>query len=161
MPQVVQRFARAFIAGLVGAGVMSALTAVGRRRRIHIDFESMLGTILGGPPRPAQRRAGFAIQLLNGGLLAQPYAAALDRVPGVPGWAVGIALGLVHSLVAGAALGVAPAVHPEIPGRLPEPGPFYARQGQSAIALFVVAHAVYGAIVGTLCARRQRSDAAR
>jgi hypothetical protein len=32
---------------------------------VHIDFESMLGTILGGPPRPAQRRAGFAIQLLN------------------------------------------------------------------------------------------------
>lgn len=43
----------AFVAGVLGAAVMSLLTAVARRRGVQVDFESMLGTIAGGRPTPA------------------------------------------------------------------------------------------------------------
>jgi hypothetical protein len=148
----VARFGRAFVGGVIGAAAMSALTALARLRGVSVDFESMLGTMAGGAPTPGRRRAGLALQLINGGLLAQPYAAILDRAPHAPGWVLGAALGLVHSVAAGGFLAAVPAVHPEIPRRLPEPGPFYARRGTAAVALLVVIHLVYGAIVGAVYA---------
>jgi hypothetical protein len=146
---VVARFGRACLAGVLGAGAMSALTALARRRGVPVDFESMLGTLAGGAPTRARRRAGLALQLANGGLLAQAYALVLDRVP-ASGWFTGAALGLFHSLAAGGVLAAVPMVHPEVPRRLPEPGPFYARQGVAAAIVFVAVHVLYGAIVGVV-----------
>jgi hypothetical protein len=146
------RLGRAFMAGVLGAGAMSALTAVARRRGVDVDFESMLGTIAGGRPSPARRRVGFALQLVNGGLLAQLYAAVLDRTPQTPGWVIGAIVSLLHSLAAGGVLAAVPAMHPEVPRRLPKPGAFYAQRGPAAVALLVVGHVVYGAIVGAVYA---------
>jgi hypothetical protein len=109
---------------------------------------SAAGTVAGAPPTPARRRAGLAVQLVNGGLLALPYSAAFERLPRVPAWVLGAGLGVLHSLAAGAALAAVPAVHPEIPGRLPEPGPFFARQGRGAVAVLIATHVLYGAVVG-------------
>jgi hypothetical protein len=149
-------FRRAFVGGVLGAATMSALTALARRRGVPVDFEAMLGTIAGGAPTTARRRVGFGLQMVNGGLLAQPYGAVLDRAPDASGWAVGAGLGLLHSLAAGVLLGAVPAVHPEVPRRLPKPGPFYARQGFPAVALLVATHVLYGAIVGAVYAARPR-----
>jgi hypothetical protein len=149
---MIDGFGRAFIAGVLGATTMSAVTALARRRGVPVDFESLLGTMAGGAPTTLRRRVGFALQMLNGGLLAQPYGAVLDRAPPASGWTVGAGLGLLHSLAAGAVLSAVPAVHPEVPRRLPEPGAFYARQGLAAVALLVATHVLYGTIVGTVYA---------
>ena len=135
---------------------MSALTALARRRGVSVEFEAMLGTLAGGAPTAARRRAGLALQLVNGGLLAQPYAAILDRTPRASGWALGAALGLLHTLAAGAFLAAVPAIHPEVPRRLAEPGPFYARHGAAAVGLLLATHVIYGAIVGAVYAAAPR-----
>jgi hypothetical protein len=129
---------------------MSAVTAAGRRRGVAVDFETMLGTMRGGAPTDSKRRAGLAIQLMNGGLLAQPYAAIFDRMPTAPAWAVGAALGIAHTVAAGIMLAAVPAVHPEVPRRVPAPGPFYSRQGVAGVGLLLLTHIMYGAIVGAV-----------
>ena len=45
-------------------------------------------------------------------------------------------------------LGALPAIHPQVPERLIDPGPFMTSLGNGAALFFVLAHAVFGALVG-------------
>ncbi len=122
--------------------------------RMNIPF--MLGTMT-TPDRDRAKVAGFGLHFVNGLGFALVYEAAF-RGWGRAGWWRGAAIGLVHSLfvlVAGMAL--LPEIHPRMaseqhgptPTRQLEPPGFLAlNYGPQTPISVVLAHLVYGAMLG-------------
>jgi hypothetical protein len=59
--------------------------------------------------------------------------------------------------IAGVAMAMIPLVHPMIPEQMPPPGAFMANMGTVGVALLLVEHLMYGAIVGGLYGPVQHS----
>lgn len=136
----------AFGAGVLGAGAM-AVASRGAGTGVMTELERLLGAFPLSPRNPKAQTVGLGLQLVNGGLLAQLYAAAFDL--GVPaGWRSGLGLGLLHGAAAGLLMGAVPALHPYVPDPMPAPGAFMRRRGRAAVLTFLGLHGLYGAIVG-------------
>jgi hypothetical protein len=136
----------AFGAGVLGAGAMAAASRAAGTG-VMKELERLLGAFPLPPRDPRTQTVGLGLQLVNGGMLAQLYAAAFDLgVP--PGWRSGLGLGLLHGAAAGAFLGAVPALHPDVPDPMPAPGAFMRRRGPAAALTFLGLHGLYGAIVG-------------
>ena len=122
----------------------------------RIDLPLLLGTMF-TPDRERARLAGFGAHMLNGWLFAGIYAAAFERFRRATWW-FGAAIGLVHALfVLLAALPALPALHPRMASE--EQGPTVTRQleppgflalnyGYQTPVSVVLAHLIYGAILG-------------
>jgi hypothetical protein len=141
----------ALIGGVTGAAAMSAFTASARRSGSRLDFEALLGTADAKPLTAARWWTGFALQLLNGGLLAQAYAAAFWYLGRDPGWAGGAALGVAHGLASAPLLAATRRTHPGVRRHHVKPP---ARALDFAIA--IASHLVYGTIVGLALSRSAR-----
>lgn len=142
---------KAFLAGVIGAAVMSVILWAARNLMgIPAGIEMMLGTLVVPNAALTAWLVGFAIHLLLGGVLALVYAWAFENVTHRAGWIVGAGLGLVHAVISGLGMAVVPVIHPMIPERLPAPGAFMANLGVIGIVAEFALHAVYGAIVGGL-----------
>ena len=142
-----------FAATVVLTTILSASQGL-HLTRMNIPF--LLGTIF----RPGSRsaaRVGFLAHLINGWIFALIYIAAFHAWGGATWWR-GAAVGLVHSLfVLAAAMPVLPAFHPRMAlsdegptsvRRLEPPGFFAVHYGYRTPVSVVVAHLVYGAILG-------------
>jgi hypothetical protein len=140
---------------VLGALLVSMLTAAGRALGVEVGFEAMLGSMVTGMLGPASWLIGFAMHLLAGGVFGVVYATVLCRAGTVVDAGAGAAVGISHSLVAGLALLGAPAVHPAMPQPIPAPGAFMAAVGWPEVAMFVVAHLAYGVMVGTFGERHE------
>ncbi|MGH2559784.1 MAG: hypothetical protein ACRDJH_12020 [Thermomicrobiales bacterium] len=143
--------------GFVGTVVLTTLLAGSQAlglTRMNIPF--MLGTMV-TPDRDRAKLVGFGMHLVNGWLFAFIYAAAFqswDRAT----WWLGAATGLVHALfVLVAAMPLLPAMHPRMaseqhgptPTRQLEPPGFLALSyGERTPVSVVVAHLLYGGILG-------------
>lgn len=116
--------------------------------------------LLGAMFTPDRDRAlvvGIGVHLLNGWLFALVYVAAFGAA-GAAGVALGAAIGAVHGLFVGAAgLPALPAFHPRVARphagptterRLEPPGFMGRNYGWSTGAVLVVAHVVFGGLLG-------------
>lgn len=143
---------------LLGTGVMTAVMEAAQARgmtRMSLPF--MLGTMV-GRRRAAVRVSGVALHFLNGVGFASGYALVFHRFRRAD-WRIGAALGLLHgAVVLVAALPVVQEIHPRMADedQGPDPTPMLQPPGFMALnygvrtpAVTLVAHAVYGAIVGT------------
>jgi hypothetical protein len=154
---------RAILAGLVGGFVMTVLAWVVRQLGIDMNAEMMLGTMLVAPPSGTAWLIGFALHMMLSALIALAYAWGFEQLAHRSGVGIGLAFAVVHVIIAGVVMGMIPAMHPMIPGQMPPPGAFLANMGGTFVALFVVEHLLYGAVVGGMYGpvEHPRSDALR
>lgn len=155
------KYGQAFVAGVVAGMLVSAVSAAARAVGVPVNFELLLGTLLGHPPSLWTWLGGLAAHLLLAGLIGLGYGWAFETLSGRADWRVGLAFGLVHALVVGLLLWVLPVVHPLVAERIPAPGPFLAGAGAAGVLIEVVVHMMYGAVVGALYGPTRRySDTA-
>src|SRR5262249_21808217 len=122
--------------------------------RLSLPF--LIGTMFTGE-RPAANAAGAVFYMLGGWLFAFIYYFLFSEL-GRTGWGLGALIGVVHGLVLLAALApLMPYIHPrmatEYAGpssrrRLQPPGFFALHYGYRTPLTTLLAHALYGAILG-------------
>ena len=142
-----------FVATVVLTILLSGSQALGLTR-MNIPF--MLGTMT-TPNRDRAKLVGFGMHLVNGWLFAGLYAAAFRSWRRTTWW-LGALIGLVHGLfVLVAGMPLLPALHPRMaseqqgptPTRQLEPPGFLAlNYGKRTPISVILAHLVYGAILG-------------
>jgi hypothetical protein len=142
-----------FVATIVLTTLMSAAQGLGLSR-MSIPF--ILGAMV-TPDRDRAPMVGFLIHLTNGWAFAVVYALAFESW-GRATWWLGAGIGLVHALaVLIAVMPVLPGFHPRMaserrgpdPTRALEPPGFLAlHYGRGTPAATIIAHLVYGAILG-------------
>jgi hypothetical protein len=121
-----------------------------------MNLPYMLGTMV-TPDRDRAKLVGFGMHLVNGWLFAFLYAAAFESW-GRATWWLGAAIGLVHALfVLVAAMPLLPALHPRMASeqhgptptkQLEPPGVLALHYGDRTPISVVVAHLLYGGILG-------------
>lgn len=125
----------------------------------RMDIPFMLGTIF-TPDRDRAKWMGILVHLLNGWLFSLIYVAAF-KTSGIGGLGFGVLIGLVHvSFVLTAGMSLLPVIHPRMaterhgpdPTRVLEPPGFLAlHYGKQTPIASVLAHLVYGGILGFFC----------
>jgi len=147
------------LAGFSATIVLTTIIAVGQGfgfTRISIPF--LVGTIF-TPARDRAMVVGTALHFLNGLVFALFYALLFERL-GRATWWIGGGLGFVHAIfVLTIGMAVLPGLHPNMvseyfgptPNRLLQPPGFLAlNYGRGTPVVTLVAHVIYGAIVGAM-----------
>ena len=142
-----------FVGTVVLTGLMSASQGLGLSR---MSLPYMLGTMF-TPDRDRAKLVGFGVHLVNGWWLALVYAAAFQSWRRATWW-LGALTGLVHGLfVLLVVMPLLPGLHPRMaseqrgpePTRQLEPPGFLAlNYGRRTPLSVLLAHLVYGAILG-------------
>ena len=142
-----------FVGTILLTGLMSGSQGIGQTR---MSLPFMLGTML-TPDRDRAKLVGFVVHLLNGWWLAFIYAGAFQSWRRATWW-LGAAIGLVHGLfVLLVIMPLLPGFHPRMaseqrgpePTRQLEPPGFLAlNYGRRTPAVLLLAHLVYGAVLG-------------
>jgi uncharacterized membrane protein YagU involved in acid resistance len=122
--------------------------------RMNIPY--MLGTMF-TPDRDRAKAIGVLIHVINGWIFSLVYVAAF-HVWGGSAWWKGALIGLVHaSFVLTAAMAALPGMHPRMAGdtygptvvrQLEPPGFLALHYGRSTPISIVVAHVVFGIVLG-------------
>ena len=144
-----------FAATVALTTIMSVSHGVGLTR-MSIPF--LLGTML-TPNRDRALVVGIAFHVLNGWLFALLYAALLEAMNRTTWW-LGAGIGLVHALfVLAVGMPLLPGFHPRMVSeyygptpnrRLQPPGFLALNYGRRTPIVTIVAHVIYGAIIGGL-----------
>ena len=154
----------AVLGGFVGTLVLTtALTAASELRITRMDIPFLLGTAW-TQDRTRARVVGYALHFVIGLVFALGYYAVFVML-GRAGWALGAGLGLLHGLFAGTTLVnvLLPVVHPRMgtpfsaadtAPLLEPPGFLLLNYGRVTPIVTVLAHVVYGTIVGTFVGAR-------
>lgn len=145
------------LAGFAATIVLSTTMAAGQGlgfTRMSIPF--LVGTIF-TPARDRAMVVGFLVHSLNGLIFAVLYALIFDALENATWW-LGAGIGLVHALfVLTVGMTLLPGLHPHMvseyfgptPNRLLQPPGFLAlHYGRRTPIVTIVAHVLYGAIVG-------------
>ena len=142
-----------FVGTLVLTTLMAGSQALGLTR---MNLPYLLGTMVTSN-RDRAKSMGFGMHLINGWLFASLYAAAFQSWRRATWW-LGALIGLVHGLfVLVASDKVLPALHPRMaseeqgptPTRQLEPPGFLAlNYGRRTPLSIILAHLVYGSILG-------------
>ena len=153
-----------FVGTVVLTGLMSGSQALGLTR---MSLPFLLGTMF-TPDRDRAKLVGFGVHLINGWWLALIYAAAFQSWRRATWW-LGLGVGLVHvSFVLLVLMPLAPVLHPRMASeqrgpeptrQLEPPGPLGLNYGRRTPLSMLVAHLVYGCILGAFY-RLQPADAA-
>jgi hypothetical protein len=141
------------VATLFLTGLMSGSQNMGLTR---MNIPYMLGTMV-TPDRDRAKLAGSFLHFLNGWMFAFLYTAAFDSWRKA-GWWRGAAIGIVHALfVLAVGVPLLPALHPRMAGeeygpsptkQLEPPGFMALHYGPRTPISVVLAHVIYGAILG-------------
>ena len=145
---------------LFGLVATSGLTAVMIAAQLgglsRIDLPLLLGTLVTDDPDRA-RAAGFVVHLAVGQVFALFYVAGFAAL-GRSTWWLGALFGLAHAMVALTILvPLLPGVHPRMASEragpssrpvLEPPGLLALSYGRQTPAVTVLAHVVYGAVLG-------------
>jgi hypothetical protein len=141
-------------------GATVALTAIMLLAQLvglsRMDLPMMLGTMFAEDPDRA-RVVGFFIHLLNGQVFGLFYAAAFSLL-GLATWWLGALFGAFHGLAALMVIvPVLPGAHrrmaserggPRLDAVLEPPGLFALNYGRETPAVTLIAHVIYGAVLG-------------
>ena len=157
----------ALLWGLISTIVLTTLMSSSQGlglTRINIPY--LLGTMVTAD-RDRARLAGFGLHLLFGWLFAFLYAAVFQSWRRATWW-LGAGIGLTHALfVLVAGLPLLPAVHPRMANEQRGPTPTHQLEPPGFLALHyghqtpvsvVLAHLVYGAMLGTFYRPKQTLD---
>jgi hypothetical protein len=148
----------AVIGGLAGTLVLTTvLRAASELRLTRIDLPFLLGTAL-TVDRQKAKLLGYLLHFAFGSLFSLVYYVGFVGL-GRAGWLLGAGFGVIHGLFAGSALVniLLPVVHPrmgsplssvESAALLEAPGFMMLNYGRTTPIVSLVAHAMYGAIVG-------------
>jgi hypothetical protein len=143
--------------GFVATLVLTTLMAAGQGLRLtRMSLPYMLGTML-TPSRDRAKLAGFLLHLVNGWIFSLLYVAAFQSW-GRQGPGLGAAIGFVHAaFVLTVGMRIVPGLHPRMASetqgptvtrQLEPPGFLALNYGPQTPLLTVVAHVVFGAILG-------------
>ncbi|HEU5363281.1 MAG TPA: hypothetical protein VFU56_08040 [Gaiellaceae bacterium] len=148
----------ALAGGFAGTLVLTTVLRAGSELRLtRIDLPFLLGTAL-TEDRLRAKAAGYLLHFVFGLLFALVYYAIFSAI-GRSGWWLGAVFGLVHGLFAGSALVnvLLPVVHPRMgspetaahaTALLEPPGFMMRNYGIRTPLVSVLAHVLYGTIVG-------------
>jgi hypothetical protein len=148
----------ALAGGFVGTLVLTTLLrAASELKLTRIDLPFLLGTIVTADRKRAQA-LGYLLHFFFGFSFALGYLAIFTAI-GRSGWLAGAILGLLHGAFAGTALVnvLLPVVHPRMgdpstganeAALLESPGFMMLNYGAATPIAMLIAHVVYGAIVG-------------
>jgi hypothetical protein len=148
----------ALAGGFVGTLVLTTiLRAASELRLTRVDLPFLLGTIFTAD-RQRAKALGYALHFLAGFTFALIYYAVFSAI-GESGWLLGASFGLIHALFSATALVnlLLPLVHPRMgspvsaantTALLEPPGFLMLNYGPQTPIATIVAHVVYGAIVG-------------
>lgn len=149
--------------GLLATGVLTAVMIGAQMAGLtRLDLPLVLGTLVTSDPDKA-RVAGFFIHLAAGQVFALGYAGTFSLL-GQAQWWIGALLGLLHVAVAlTVILPLLPGAHPRMASAragptttaaLEPPGLLGLNYGIQTPAVAVIAHVVYGAVLGLLLGAR-------
>ncbi|MFP8904966.1 hypothetical protein [Streptomyces atacamensis] len=158
----------AVVAGFAGGLVMSAMMVMMRKAgKTEMDMALLQGAMFTGDRGKARAIGLFThLVMMSALVFGTLYAllfALFDTSAGNAWW-VGALIGVVHGLVAGMSMAMMPAVHPRMraeaavgPGaahslELGPPGPFARNYGSATPPGVMVAHVMYGLVVGLVYA---------
>jgi hypothetical protein len=148
----------AMIGGLAGTFLLTtALRAASELRLTRIDLPFLLGTALTAD-RQRAKLVGYLLHFVAGLLFSLAYYVGFVGL-GRAGWLLGAGFGLIHGLFAMTALVnvLLPVVHPRMGSSLSSvdsaalleaPGFLMLNYGRATPVVNMVAHVMYGAIVG-------------
>jgi len=147
------------LAGFAGTLVLTSLEA--GAQQLHLSRMS-IPYLLGAAFTPRRDRAkvvGFFVHLINGQLFALIYV-AIFHVLGESGALRGAVIGLVHSaIVLLVVVPLLPSIHPRMASvdqgptnlrQLEPPGPLALYYGFTTPLMVVIAHIVFGIVIGVL-----------
>ena len=153
----------ALAGGVIGTVVLTtALRGAQELGWTRMDIPFLLGTVFTAD-RGRANAIGYALHFVNGLAFSVAYYGIFAAV-GHAGWIFGALLGLVHGAFSGSALVtiLLPAVHPRMATRwadaeetplLEPPGFLLRNYGERTVIWNLVAHMLYGAIVGGFAAQ--------
>jgi hypothetical protein len=156
----------ALAGGFAGTlALTSALAGASQLRLTRIDIPFLLGTAF-SPDRARARLLGYGLHFVAGFAFALGYYALFVAL-GASSWWLGALFGLGHALFAGTALVniLLPLIHPRMgtpltaadAAPLLEPPGFMLRNyGMATPIVTIVAHVVYGAIIGAFVSAAAR-----
>jgi hypothetical protein len=144
--------------GFAATVVLTALTIAAQSLGLtRIDIPFILGTIFTAD-RDRAKFLGLVVHLINGWVFALVYALFFENVH-MATWWFGALIGVMQGVIVVVAfLPLLPGVHPRMvsdfrgpePTRLLEPPGFLATNyGRMTPVVTIIAHAIYGAILGT------------
>ena len=154
----------ALAGGFAGTLVLTtALTGATELRVTRMDLPFLLGTAFSAD-RVRARLIGYVLHFIAGIVFALAYYAVFVAI-GRASWSLGMLFGLVHALFAGTVLvnAILPVMHPRMAtfhsaanseGLLEPPGFMLMNYGHATPIVTLLAHLVYGTIVGAMVAAR-------
>lgn len=142
--------------GFVATAVLTAIMVAAQlARQTRMDIPTMLGTFMTADLDRA-RFFGILIHFAVGQVFALFYASAFALI-GRSGWLLGALFGLVHgSLALTLIIPALPSIHPRMASErsgfefsvLEPPALFAQNYGRRTVAVTLLAHLIYGAILG-------------
>jgi len=139
---------RAFLGGVLRAGVMSVIMAMARGMGMKVNLEQMLGTMTGMMPSGTTFAIDLAVHLMMGAAFAVAYAWLFEHVAHRGHWTTGALSAIPHVVFAGLMMGAIPMIHPLMPNPMPPPGVIMSELGPMGVGAMVMLHLIFGAIVG-------------
>jgi hypothetical protein len=148
----------AMIGGLAGTFILTTvLRASSELRLTRIDIPFLLGTVVTAD-RQRAKLIGFLFHFVFGLLFSLAYYVGFVGL-GRAGWLLGAVFGVIHGVFAMTALVniLLPVIHPRMGSSLSSmdstalleaPGFLMLNYGRATPVVTLIAHAVYGAIVG-------------
>jgi uncharacterized membrane protein YagU involved in acid resistance len=147
------------LAGFVGTLLITTLEAGAQQLHLtRMSIPYLLGAAF-TPNRDRAKVVGFFVHLVNGQLLALLYVAIFDAI-GEVSILRGAMLGLGHSaVVLLVVMPLLPALHPRIASLeqgptgmklIEPPGPLALHYGPSTPLMVIVAHVIFGMVIGAL-----------
>jgi hypothetical protein len=143
-------YGKAFLAGSLGALVMTGLMIVARALALTtLNLEMALGSFLTEEVSSTTWWLGLMIHVITGGVLAQFYAAGFEFITHRANAWIGAGFSLIHTIIAGGFMAILGSIHPLMKsGQIQAPGPFTINYGMITAVAFVALHVIYGAWVG-------------
>lgn len=148
----------AMIGGLAGTLILTTvLRASSELRLTRVDLPFLLGTVVTADRRQA-KVVGYLLHLVMGLLFSVAYYVGFAGL-GRSGWLLGAGFGVIHGLFAMTALVnvLLPVIHPRMgdpsssvdsTALLEAPGFLLLNYGRATPVVTLVAHVIYGAVVG-------------
>ena len=152
----------ALAGGFAGTLVLAtALTGATELRLTRMDIPFLLGSAF-STDRARAKLIGYALHFVFGLVFALAYYAVFVAI-GRAGWRLGLLFGLIHALFAGTVLVnvILPVIHPRMgsfysaandEALVEPPGFMLMNYGQATPIVTLLAHLLYGAIVGAMIA---------
>jgi len=147
------RWLGAIIWGVVATVAFTLFSLMGMAMGMsRMDLLDLLGSIMAAPHTPTARRIGAVIHHMNGALLAVAWAYGAALVGAPANWASALVWGVILWLLALLMLTTMGAVHPAITlGQQDDPGPAATHFGRMTPVGSLLAHLVYGIVLGLTC----------